>query len=227
MSPQGIDMQREATHFKNRVLDLVDTFVKNQPTNPLVLRLISPLMDLITGSSNDERQLSDKAKGILRSRIAKSKEVPSEIEAQVALTILNDLHSRARKTRLSDMLPTLSDCSIYLSKVLIQLKADQSLIQVYQQSLADFLTRKNSSLNTSFFQSFIRRYPASAWSLRTDLLELLNRSVNVYRQCQAYQLLEQLIVQLPAMVYFLSFVSETTIDIVKRVKLNRLISPIL
>ena len=218
-------MQREATHFKNRVLDLVDTFVKNQPTNPLVLRLISPLMDLITGSSIDERQLSDKAKGILRSRIAKSKEVPSEAEAQVVLTILNDLHSRARKAHLPDMLLTLSDCSIYLSKVLIQLKAEQSLVQVYQQSLADFLTRKNSSLNASFFQGFIRRYPASAWSLRTDLLELSNRPVNVYRQCQAYQLLEQLIVQLPAMVSSLSVVSETTADIVKRVKLVHLISP--
>jgi len=182
-------------------------------------------MDLITGSSNDERQLSDKAKGVLRSRIVKSKEVPSEAEAQVALTILNDLHSRARKTHLSDMLSTLSDCSIYLSRVLIQLKADQPLIQVYQQSLADFLTRKNSSLNTSFFQGFIRRYPASAWSLRTDLLELSNRSVNVYRQCQAYQLLEQLIIQLSAMVFSLSFVSGTTTDILKRVKLIRLISP--
>jgi len=80
----------------------------------------------------------------------------------------------------------------------VHLDSEKPLIQVYQQSLADFMTRKNSTLNTNFFQDLIRRFPACAWSLRNDLLDLSGRAVNAYRQCQAYQLLDSLISQLPA-----------------------------
>jgi DNA polymerase phi len=83
---------------------------------------------------------------------------------------------------------------------LLHLGAEESLLQIYRPSLKDFITRKNSALNASFFQEFIRRCPMSAWSLRGDLLDLSNRAVNLYRQSQAYQLLELLVTQLPVIV---------------------------
>ncbi|KAG6841689.1 hypothetical protein C0991_008327 [Blastosporella zonata] len=196
---KGVDVQREATHFKNRVLDLVDIFVKKQPSSRLVLRLIAPLIDLISGTGLDERQLSDKAKGILRSRIAKSKEIPVDIDVEATLAIVTDLHTRARKVHSSDMLATLSQCSLYLSRILVHYDSEAPLVQLYQESLADFLTRKNSALNSNFFQDFTRRLPASAWPVRNDLLDLSGRAVNAYRQGQAYQLLDTLMSQLPAM----------------------------
>ncbi|KAG6885139.1 hypothetical protein C0993_005605 [Termitomyces sp. T159_Od127] len=194
-----VDVQREATHFKNRVLDLVDTFVKKQPSSPLILRLLSPLIDLVSGTGLDERQLSDKAKSILRSRITKSKDIPQDIKSELALTIASDVHTRARKVHSSDILATLSQCSLYLFRVLAHSQSEEPLIQLYQESLADFLTRKNSALNSTFFQDFIRRHSPSAWALRNDLLDLSGRAVNAYRQGQAYQLLETLMSQLPAM----------------------------
>ncbi|KAG6919948.1 hypothetical protein DXG01_013297 [Tephrocybe rancida] len=196
---KGLDVQREATHFKNRVLDLVDTFVKKQPSNRLVLRLISPLIDLISGTGLDERQLSDKAKGVLRSRIAKSKEIPLDIDVKSTLAIVTDIHTRARKVHSSDMLATLTQCSLYLSRILIHFDSEASIVQLYQESLVDFLTRKNSALNSHFFQDFIRRHPASAWALHNDLLENSGRAANTYRQGQAYQLLDTLMSQLSAM----------------------------
>ncbi|KAH0584348.1 hypothetical protein H2248_009888 [Termitomyces sp. 'cryptogamus'] len=196
---KGVDVQREATHFKNRVLDLVDTFAKKQPSSPLILRLLSPLIDLISGTGLDERQLSDKAKGILRSRITKSKDLPNNIDMELVLTIASDVHTRARKVHSSDMLATLSQCSLYLFRILAHSNSEKPLVQLYQESLADFLGRKNSALNSSFFQDFIRRHSASAWILRNDLLDLSGRAVNAYRQGQAYQLLETLMSQLSAM----------------------------
>jgi DNA polymerase phi len=197
---EDVDAQREATHFKNRVLDLVDTFIKKQPSSPHIIRLIPTLVDLIVGTSPDERQLSDKAKGILRSRIGKSKELPSGADIDQISTVLNDIHIYARRAHSSDLLATLSQCSIYLSRTLLHLGAEESLLQIYRPSLKDFITRKNSALNASFFQEFIRRCPTSAWSLRGDLLDLSNRAVNLYRQSQAYQLLELLVTQLPVIV---------------------------
>lgn len=183
------------------MLDLVDTFLKKQPSSPHIIHLISPLVDLIAGTSSDERQLSDKAKGILKSRIGKSKDLLSNVQADHVSTVLSEIHIRARRAHSSDLLGTLSLCSIYLSKTLLHLNAERSLLQIYRLSLADFITRKNSALNASFFQDFIRRCPTSGWNLRGDLLDLSSRAVNLYRQCQAYHLLELLVNQLPAMVF--------------------------
>ncbi|KAK0483486.1 DNA polymerase phi-domain-containing protein [Armillaria novae-zelandiae] len=195
-SSKDVDAQREATHFKNRVLDLVDLFFKKQPSNPLVINLILPLVELIGASGTDERQLSDKTRGILRSRIAKAKDVPTAPVAQVASTV-QSLHTRARKARSSDPLATLSFCSLYLAKILVAQQGVEQVLDAYRESLADFLTRKNSALNPNFFQDFIQRFPALGWRLRQDLLDSSKKAINVYRQCQAFRLIHALVSQLP------------------------------
>ncbi|KAJ3991119.1 DNA polymerase phi-domain-containing protein [Lentinula boryana] len=86
---KDVDAQREATHFKNRVLDLVDIFIKKQQSSSSIFRLIIPLMDLITRTTSDERQLSDKAQGIVRSRIGKLKEFSSSISIEDCLLCIS------------------------------------------------------------------------------------------------------------------------------------------
>jgi DNA polymerase phi len=200
MSFLDVDAQREATHFKNRVLDLVDIFMKKQPTSQHIIRLILPLADLIAGTGSDERQLSDKATGILRNRIGKSKDLPVDIDSEEAATILAELHVRARKTRSPEVLVTLSQCSLYLSKVMFHSKAEASVLRVYRISLMDFVTRKASTLNASFIQDFIRRYPAPGWFLRNDIVNASSNAANVYRKYQAFQLLHVIVNQMPTLV---------------------------
>lgn len=195
-----MDAQREATHFKNRVLDLVDLYLKKQPTNALVLRFIIPLVELVAGSSQDERQLADKATGILRQRFGKSKDVPSEADVEQVSLVGTQLHAQARKSHSSDLLSILSMCSLYVGKVLVQLKADETLQDLYKQSLGDFATRKNSSLNAPFFQDFVRRFPPQAWAIRQDLSNQGRKAINAYRKCQIIQLLDKLYTLLPSMV---------------------------
>ncbi|CCM03691.1 uncharacterized protein FIBRA_05836 [Fibroporia radiculosa] len=190
---KDIDAQREATHFKNRVLDLVDIFIKKQVTNPLALRLILPLADLIVNTGPDEKQLADKATGILRSRIGKAKELPSGVDKAYAAQVLEELHSRARRTPSSDVLATLSQCSWFLSKVLQHQDVTEPILKAYRESLLDFVSRKASKLNGVFFQDFVRRHTDVAWGLRDDLSEAPGKAVNVYRQVQAYQILNTLI----------------------------------
>ncbi|KAL1709805.1 DNA polymerase phi-domain-containing protein, partial [Schizophyllum commune] len=196
---KDVDAQREATHFKNRVLDLVDVFLKQQPTSPLIIRLLLPLADLIVSSGPDEQQLADKAKGIIRARLAKAKDTPTSPNADAVKTALNELHSRARRARSSDHLSVLSMVSLYLAKTALHLGAEDTVVAAYKESLADFLTRKNSSLNTSFFQEIIKRHVSVGWQLRTELLELSGKAVNAYRRCQAYQLVQTLLNQLPSL----------------------------
>ncbi|KAJ6455722.1 DNA polymerase phi-domain-containing protein [Mycena sanguinolenta] len=195
---KNIDAQREATHFKNRVLDLVDTFIKKEPTSSHNLQLLLPLVELSTITSADERHLTDKAKGILRTRIAKSKEVPSSSNIEEVKTVLNQLHTRARKLHSPDLVATLSQCSLYIAKILIDAGAPEAVVNSYRESLQDFTTRKNSALNSSFFLDAIRRYPSIMWILREDIVSLSSKAVNGYRRSQCLQLIQPLVTHLAA-----------------------------
>ncbi|KAJ7632481.1 DNA polymerase phi-domain-containing protein [Roridomyces roridus] len=194
----NVDAQREATHFKNRVLDLVDIFVKQEPASPLIVKLILPLVELSTGTSSDERHLTDKAKGILRSRIAKSKEVPSAADIEEVKSAMEKLHVRARKLHSPELLATLGQCSLFVAKILIEAGAHDVVVQSYRDSLQDFAVRKRSALNYAFIHDAIRRYPAVMWDLRQDILSLSQQAVNGYRRLQCLQLLQALITCLPS-----------------------------
>ncbi|KAI6032543.1 DNA polymerase phi-domain-containing protein [Pisolithus marmoratus] len=139
-SKKGVDAQREATHFKNRVLDLVDTF-----------------------SGMDERQLSDKTKGILKNRLAKSKDVPTNAARDEVETVLREVHQRVRKVHSADNLSVLSQSSLYLSRILVQLNEDDG--------------------------DFVRRFPVLGSKFRDPVLAASSNAVNSYRRCQALQLL--------------------------------------
>ncbi|KAI0654742.1 DNA polymerase phi-domain-containing protein [Cubamyces menziesii] len=196
---KDVDAQREATHFKNRVLDLIDVFVKKQPTSPLIIRLIFPLVELIVGTGPDEKQLADKATGILRNRIGKSKEVPTSISKEDAAKTLEELHTLARKASTGDVLTTLNQCSIYLSRVLLHNEASEVVQKAYRESLTDFVARKASRLNPPFIDDFVKRFPQAAWSIRDDLVKAPGDALNGFRQAQAFHFVSTLVNQLQAL----------------------------
>lgn len=146
--------------------------------------------------------MSDKATGLLRNRIAKLKDVPSTIDTEVASTILDELHRRARKARTPDFLSTLNQCSLYMARVLLHAGAEDLVVGTYRESLMDFASRKASNLNVVFIQDFIRRNSVPGWRLREDVLSASNKAANVYRQCQSFQLLGVLLNQIPALVRY-------------------------
>lgn len=151
----------------------------------------------MSSASSDERQLADKTRGILRTRLGKSKEIPLNVDLDQLKNALDAIHARARKSHSAELLPSLSQCSVYISRIMLHYGTKEALLATYQQSLVDFLTRKNSALNTVFFQEFLQRFPSSGWCLRDDLLDLSMKAVNTYRQCQALHLVEVLLNSLP------------------------------
>ncbi|KAG9099782.1 hypothetical protein FRC06_004852 [Ceratobasidium sp. 370] len=140
------DAQREATHFKIRILDLLDIFLNKQPQSPFVPRIVLPLVKVILSSGPDECQLSEKTTGILRSRIGKLKDVPTTgFDQASVIEDLQSLHEIARKTTA----PEVSACSIYLSRVL---QGGKQVLDIYRASIDDFTMRKNSKLAPSSCQ---------------------------------------------------------------------------
>ncbi|KAG8217899.1 DNA polymerase phi-domain-containing protein [Butyriboletus roseoflavus] len=194
-SKQGVDAQREATHFKNRVLDLVDIYVKRDPQSPLNVRLVLPLLELATKSGMDERQLSDKASGILKTRLAKSKDLPTTAARDEVETVLREVHRRAQRSHASNALAVLSQASLYLCRILVALNEHDVAIGMYRESLDDYMSRKASQLAFSFFQDWARRFPTLGWKLRESVLEASSKAVNLYRRCQAFQLMHVILSQ--------------------------------
>ncbi|KAF8557343.1 hypothetical protein OG21DRAFT_1494920 [Imleria badia] len=219
-SKKRVDAQREATHFKNRVLDLVDIFVRREPRSPLNVRLLLPLVELATKSTLDERQLSDKASGILKSRLVKSKDVPTTALRDEVETVLREVHRRAQKSHASDALGVLSQASLYLCRILISLGEEDVAVTMFQESFDDYVSRKASPLAFSFFQDWARRFPTLGWKLRDSVLESSSKAVNLYRRCQAFQLL-QIILNQPdkegepaAIAAFYKALQKTILDLV-------------
>lgn len=72
------DAKETMVNFKNRVLDLLDIYVKKQPQTPLALDLLMPLLILIRTTTT--KQIVDRAVGVVReySRLCKGDKLPKE-----------------------------------------------------------------------------------------------------------------------------------------------------
>lgn len=183
--------QREATHFKNRVLDLVEAFLKRQSSSPLVFRFILPLLELISTSGSDEKQLSDKTTGIIRSRFSKPRDVPRIGDTTAVSEILSSLHERARKSSSSKTVGLVSICSLFVVKALAG-HDDQSIEEAYKDSVKNFITKKTSPLTPAFFLDFVRRNPTHGWKLQSHMLGSIKDAANGFRQSQAFAVIQTL-----------------------------------
>lgn len=135
----------------------------------------------------DEKQLSDKATGILKNRLSKSKDIPSKAASDEVETILREVHQRVRKSSSSSSI--LSQSSLYLCRVLVHLKEEDAVVRIYGETLDDYMSRKASQANYTFFQDFVRHFPALGSKCRDNILTSSSKAVNTYRRCQAFQLL--------------------------------------
>lgn len=158
--------------------------------------VVLPLLDLVTGTGQDEKQLQEKTSGILRSRLGKNKELPSLTDTAEAEDVLTQLHARARKARSGQALAVISQCAVYLARVL-EGSSSEVIASEYGKSLVDYAGRKNSPLNTSFFLDFARRLPKVAWGTRDALLAAMDDPVNFYRATQLFLVFQTLTSPVP------------------------------
>jgi len=132
--------------------------------------------------------------------LGKAKEVPSGVDESMAVELLESIHDMARKATSADFSNLCGVCSIFVTRSLdiSSSSKDSPVIEAYRKTLADFMTRKSSSVHPNFILDFIRRFPQRAWPLHKDLCDYVapGAGVNPYRQLQAYGMLQILSQQL-------------------------------
>jgi DNA polymerase phi len=186
------ELQQEATHFKIRVLDFVDTFIKERPESPHTPQTVLPLIRTIMGSGPDEKQLAEKAIGILKTRFNTPKILPCLEPDSKGVTLdieslTNDfeqLHGIARRgsRSLDGLSEIVTTGTIYLAKVLIHVGMQETVSAAYIASIDDFVNRKNSKIWPAYISDFARRsLPPLSWPLRDKILEAcsIGKAINI------------------------------------------------
>ncbi|CAG8456897.1 4358_t:CDS:10 [Ambispora gerdemannii] len=191
------DAKYQVIHFKNKVLDLLEIFIRKQPSNPLVFNLILPLLDVVLKTNSSSDQAANKANGLL---------------------ILKEVHQLAKKAASNVILGVCDNVSGYLVKTLVRYYENNpsskssknirssprrysGIVDIYRESLNDFMTRSKSRLNIEFFNELATRFPEISWLLINDLFEFTKhpeKVQNVFRLVQAYEMTSKFVKELIA-----------------------------
>ncbi|KAF8934912.1 DNA-directed DNA polymerase [Dissophora ornata] len=116
---QQKDAKQTLIHFKNKVLDLLELYIKKQSSNELVLDLIVPLLSLVLIPSASNKPVHDKISALLRNKLAKIKDYPRDCDDEHVFEILAQVHELAKKSPDAKFSGLCGDLSLLLVKVLI------------------------------------------------------------------------------------------------------------
>ncbi|KAF9941246.1 DNA-directed DNA polymerase [Mortierella alpina] len=116
---QQKDAKQTLIHFKNKVLDLLELYIKKQSSNELVLDLIIPLLSLVLIPSASNKPVHDKISALLRNKLAKIKDYPRNVDDEHVFEVLSQVHELAKKSPDAKFSGLCGDLSLLLVKVLI------------------------------------------------------------------------------------------------------------
>ncbi|KAJ3189227.1 hypothetical protein HDU85_002852 [Gaertneriomyces sp. JEL0708] len=204
---QKRDLKQQVLHFKFRVLDLLEIFIKKCPQHPLILDILMPVLKLSTQTSStaDELDLHAKLVSLIKNKLCKLKAVPpaDAVNAEHAAATLKEVHEFARKATDGAVVQLCSGISILVVRVLAQFREDAEppkatkknkkrksdvkeqdvkafsrVASVYNDSLVDFLSANKTRLKPVIFLDLINRYPAYLWELLPTMVHLTSQEAD-------------------------------------------------
>eukprot|EP00124_Ichthyophonus_hoferi_P001015 Ihof_evm10s45 gene=Ihof_evmTU10s45 len=117
------DAQQAVLHFKMRTLDLLEIFLRKQPTNPLIMDLILPLLDAYKSVPTVKSYivLKDRLYGIIVNKLCKLKECPHVPAIAVSFVnqTLDELFTAAYRATDKRILSVVSQCILLCLRVCI------------------------------------------------------------------------------------------------------------
>ena len=151
------DAKENIVNFKNRVLDLVDVYLKQEYINALSLQLVLPLLTL--ARKTHVKQLADRACAILREFNGRCKgtKLPQLVEggpldAAASLQILQGIHVEAGCEGSNAHASACSTASVLLVRILTHAGVDVAdIVEIYGQTRIRVLKDKKCAIQPSFF----------------------------------------------------------------------------
>ena len=146
-------------NFKNRVLDLVDVYLKQQCTNPLVLELVLPMLEAIR--TTQTKQFAERMTAVLREFCGRSKGEKVPVIPQLVgstaglLDMLRLVHDEASLESSNAHSAAASQSSLLLVKVLVRSQPEsiiiKNIVTIYAETRARQLMSKKCNVQSGFF----------------------------------------------------------------------------
>lgn len=202
LKTEKTSMQQNVVHFKNNVMGLIVIYARKNPTNPLVLTLIVPLLNIIraTPSKSVTNQFVEKVIAFLKNRLSKATEYPKE-QADFVFDVVQAVHDFAKQSTSKELSEMCNQLSLYLRKCILggadfeitketpakTKKAVEKFNAVYLESAKLYFSKKSTPFHPSIIQQMLQRYPLSSWDMLNTLVTYLNRAncANIYRLSMA------------------------------------------
>lgn len=159
---RSLEAKINMVNFKARVIDLIEIYVKAQPSSPLILLTVLPLLNILK-SSND-KTLTDRAHNLLKTKICKLKAISLEGEGRshgVAPDTLVEqivgVHTLARRSPRQILSQACNQASVFLAKILIihDTSYIEHVVNIYSQSMIEWLARPSSKTQAGLFFEFV------------------------------------------------------------------------
>jgi DNA polymerase phi len=158
------DAKENIVNFKNRVLDLLTIFAKQEHTNKLTLDLVLPMITLIKTTTS--KQISEKAFGLLQqffNACNKTKQFPEADEASEVLALLQSVHEEIRANASKLHSNACSRSSLFLAKILVNMDAKHysDVADCYSNLQKEWYADPKSQIQPSVFTEW------TSWSITT------------------------------------------------------------
>ena len=151
------DAKENISHFKCRVLDLLEIYVKQEHGNGLGLSLLLPLLTLIRTTTNS--LVSKKACNVMReyARLCKGDGVPQIEDTESVFGLLETVHIEAMKEGSNPHGSACSQASLLLVKVLVARDREclRRVVKVYGATQESALFNSSCGVKASFFTSWL------------------------------------------------------------------------
>lgn len=151
-----LEAKENMIFFKNRIVDMLDIFIKHNEGEMINFSMIKPLIKLINLTL--DKNLANKAQKLIKTRLSKTKvtEVNDESIDEL-LELVKWLHELMNGKANIAAVQSSNQCSILVSKNVINVKPQliDDIMDIYSDSMKKWFKNKKSNIQPGLFFDFI------------------------------------------------------------------------
>ncbi|XP_017879918.1 myb-binding protein 1A-like protein [Ceratina calcarata] len=184
------------THFRVRVIDLLETYLESSSSMAVVLDMILPLFALLEYCIKDPHQkpLLDRVRSCLKTLSAVKKfRDTNNVDEELLTVILRSLMEKGERTTsvYHEMSDKLAECCTFLVRCAQQADVStETIVQIYGENLTAFFKRRDCVLSPLLFRSILQLQWEGNWQLTPLLVDFaFDSSVRSFRRGYALEFL--------------------------------------
>ncbi|XP_072761085.1 myb-binding protein 1A [Anoplolepis gracilipes] len=184
------------THFRIRVIDLLNIYLGTCPSMAVALDMIVPLFALLEFCIKDPHQqpLKHRVQTCLKKlSVIKKFEDTTGVDDTLLTTVLKALIEKGERSALicQEISENLAECCTFLVKCIQQANlSSKNVVELYSKNLVTFMRKRDCILSLILFKSVLQLCWEDNWQLALLLVNsAFDSNIRYFRRSQALELL--------------------------------------